>query len=503
MNLRLRYLLALTSLSLVDLGMNTVYIVIARDWSAIAPVIALNMVFLVGVNAAGGWLVARPLAGAPGAGADPAVAGRRLDRLATISSIWAFALAMIYTGVLFSSGAFTPPTDAVDAIPLSKRIAALMWFAVVYAIYYSFYVFFAVGNFTANVRLERDEASPPGAGPRNGRFRRRLTWVFLVLAVVPNLHLIADLTWFADIRRLQGFTTTQTVLLDLFATLLVLCVALVFVARSFDQPLRRLAEAAERVRAGSLDARAPVTSDDEVGVLTQSFNRMVEGMRERAFIRETFGKYVPESVAAAIVAGQAPIGPQLTRATILFADIEGFTAISEKMAPERVVGLLNEYFSAVIEPIERCGGVVNQFQGDAILVTFNVPAVDAEHAAHALEAALAIVDITAARRFAGVSLRARIGINTGAVVAGNVGSGDRYNYTVHGDAVNLAARLEQMNKTYGSRLLVSANTVAELGGDHRLEPVGDVEVRGKSERVRVYGLKTTTSPKTAGLETQA
>jgi adenylate cyclase len=213
-----------------------------------------------------------------------------------------------------------------------------------------------------------------------------------------------------------------------------------------------------------------------------------EVRRQFAFIRGMFGKYVPESVAESIVSGQADLEPMHASATILYSDIEAFTTIAESMEPAQVVQMLNEYFPVAIEPIARYGGVVNQFQGDAMLVTFNVPAPDPRHADSAVRAAMEMQQALRGRTFAGVRLHTRIGINTGVVIAGNVGSGNRVSYTVHGDAVNLAARLEQLNKEYGSRVLVSGTTVALLGEPFPVEPVGAVKVRGKAGLVEIFKL---------------
>jgi class 3 adenylate cyclase len=213
-----------------------------------------------------------------------------------------------------------------------------------------------------------------------------------------------------------------------------------------------------------------------------------EVVRQLAIIREVFGKYVPASVAAQIVADQGQLKPTHATATILYSDIEAFTSIAETMPPEQVVQMLNEYFPAVIKPVEKHGGIVNQFQGDAMLITFNVPVADTEHADHAVRAALEMQQAVEGKRFAGVQLKTRIGIATGKVIAGNVGSGERINYTVHGDAVNLAARLEQLNKEHGTRILISAETVSLLHGDYRVEAMGAMKVRGKSAPVEIYAV---------------
>lgn len=210
--------------------------------------------------------------------------------------------------------------------------------------------------------------------------------------------------------------------------------------------------------------------------------------QQLAVTRKVFGKYVPESVAEAILDGQGTVTPVQATATILYTDIAGFTGIVESMPPERAMQMLNEYFDAVIDPIRRHRGIVNQFQGDAMLVTFNVPMEDPRHADHAVQSAIEIQAALVERDFAGVRLHTRIGINTGPVVAGNVGSGDRLNYTVHGDTVNVAARLEELNKQHGTDTLVSGATVQALRYEYPIELLGNFCIRGKSEEVQVYSI---------------
>jgi class 3 adenylate cyclase len=233
----------------------------------------------------------------------------------------------------------------------------------------------------------------------------------------------------------------------------------------------------------------PTLLNARIGASLEKKRLRDEVVEQLNFIRDIFGKYVPESIAKQIVAGKGILEPTQTTATILYTDIESFTSIAESVPPKQVVQMLNEYFPAVIEPITRYGGVVNQFQGDAMLVTFNIPIQDSQHADHAVNAALEIQELLKGTTFAGVTLRTRIGINTGEVIAGNVGAGDRINYTVHGDAVNLAARLEQLNKQHGTLVLISESTVALLNGVYPIEPLGEVEIRGKTQSVRIFSLR--------------
>ncbi len=230
----------------------------------------------------------------------------------------------------------------------------------------------------------------------------------------------------------------------------------------------------------------PVLLNARIGASLEKKRLRDEVVEQLKFIREIFGKYVPESVAKQIVASKGALEPKQLKATILFSDIENFTGTAESIPPKQVVQMLSEYFPAVIEPITANGGVVNQFQGDAMLVTFNVPVEDPRHAEMAVKSALEIQEVLKGRTFAGIELRTRIGINTGDIIAGNVGAGDRINYTVYGDAVNIAARLEQMNKDYGTLILMSESTVELLSDKSAVEPLGELEIRGKNKLVRVF-----------------
>jgi class 3 adenylate cyclase len=211
-------------------------------------------------------------------------------------------------------------------------------------------------------------------------------------------------------------------------------------------------------------------------------------IKQLQVIRRVFGKYVPESIVDSIISGNGNIEPMQSMATILYTDIADFTRICESMRPEHVVDMLNAYFETVIAVITRHGGIVNQLQGDAMLVTYNVPVADPQHADKAMQTAIGIQQAVTSNKFAGVILETRIGINSGNLFAGNVGTAERMNYTVHGDAVNLAARLERLNKDYASRVLISGHSVALLTGKYPLESMGGVSIRGKSTPVEIYRL---------------
>ena len=272
------------------------------------------------------------------------------------------------------------------------------------------------------------------------------------------------------------------------AILLIVSVFVAFlIGRRAAAPAVRLAAAAELVRQGRLDEieRLPATRLREFNHASQSFNQMVEGIKERDVIRDLFGKFVPERVATAMLRSPDGMLPQSTEATILFVDIASFTPLAERVGPQDLVSILNEYFSALVDVIESHDGIVTQFQGDAILAVFNVPQLVPEHAAQAVSAARKIQQTVANNTFKGERMSCRIGIATGPIIAGNVGALGRLNYTVHGDAVNLAARLEQLCKTHGTHLLIAGSTVSCIT-DLDFEPVAYITARGQSNSIMTY-----------------
>jgi adenylate cyclase len=230
------------------------------------------------------------------------------------------------------------------------------------------------------------------------------------------------------------------------------------------------------------------------GVLALALRRarklMMESIIEGSAARD-LSRFVPEEVAKQVTRSEegATTGKgEVKETTILFTDIEGFTTISETLTPEQLIEALNQYFTLIAKPIGECGGVISQFQGDAVLATFNAPKADANHASNAVKAALKIQKVLEGKLFGdGVPFNTRIGINSGRVVGGLVGSGDRVGYTVHGDNVNLTARLEQLNKDYGTRIIVSEQTRVLIDpAEYEFRALGEVSVRGRQKPVRIY-----------------
>jgi class 3 adenylate cyclase len=239
--------------------------------------------------------------------------------------------------------------------------------------------------------------------------------------------------------------------------------------------------------------------------LAKTEARLVESEQRFADVRAVFSRYVSPEVVSAIVEdpSKVALGGEERDVTVLFADIAGYSSLAEVLKPKEVIGLLNQYFEQTATPILARRGMINEFEGDGILAIFGAPLSLKDHAAQALAAAremleaverlnaLWAADGTLARwEPSGVDrLRIRIGIHSGAVVAGNVGSAARIKYAVIGDTVNVAARVEALNKTLKTSLLVTAESVAEMGADApKMEPRGLHPVKGRTELVEVFTL---------------
>lgn len=205
---------------------------------------------------------------------------------------------------------------------------------------------------------------------------------------------------------------------------------------------------------------------------------------------EDLSRFLPPEVANQIITAETAIQPgdaQLKAASILFCDIEGFSTISERVSPDTLMQMLNEYFAVVSEVVDRHYGVITQFQGDAMLISFNTVKPDPDHAANALRTAVGIQQVLDGRLFGGEHpFRTRCGVNSGELVFGAVGTGSRMLFTVYGDEVNIAARLEQLNKTYGTYILATEQTVRAAGDEFSCQAIGSISVRGRMEPVTAY-----------------
>ncbi|MGA2054405.1 MAG: adenylate/guanylate cyclase domain-containing protein [Bradyrhizobium sp.] len=263
-------------------------------------------------------------------------------------------------------------------------------------------------------------------------------------------------------------------------------------------PVLRLLEGTREVEAGRLDGSISVTTRDEIGQLSAAFNRMIERLRQNQRVRETFGRYIDPRIAESLLS-QTPVAAEGQRRvmTVMFCDMKGFTALSEGFTPQGLVKIMNRYLSTMSEPIHAYRGVIDKYIGDGIMAYWGPPFVEeAEQAKCACSAAIDMISCLANLRkelpeLLGVRVipaecDLRIGIATGETLVGSIGSQYMMSFTVMGDTVNLAARLETANKAYDSRCLISEATANICAADFELREIDRVVVVGQSQPQTVY-----------------
>jgi len=486
--MRGRYIRMATCVFALDLAIMVGFNLMSGSWANAWRTIGIGVIFLVVVN----WAVARwlfkPIDDYLHGRLPFAAIQRRLTQLPLLTArvvglltlvIWAFRLSQAWwADVPAASGLLLQrPTVADFCVTLA-----------VLAVFYFTFTYFVVSDYLGTLCGFIFERTGENLGLFFGSYRTKLLVALIVISIGPLAAILAKLYSY------EGERLRLEILVDVASAIMGVVLSAYFIARSFLRPLNVLSDAMSQVAEGKLDVRAPVTSNDEIGEVTGQFNTMVEGLRERERIRETFGRYVDESVASTILERQADTGDEVNgeirEATILFTDIAGFTTVAEYLTPQELVAALNEYLETVLEPIRAHGGVVNTFIGDGLFASFNMPLLCDEHPCAAVRAAIDIQRAVNSRTFGdqGVALATRIGISTGPVIGGSIGAGQRMSFTLLGDTVNLAARLEELNKHHGTRILVSQSTYDACGGEFAFDALGKVPVRGRSEAVAIFSV---------------
>ena len=277
------------------------------------------------------------------------------------------------------------------------------------------------------------------------------------------------------------------------------------VGRNVRKPLGHITDATTEIAAGRLDTRVHLQRKDEFGILGRHLDAMAAGLGERELIRATFGRFVSEEVAQRVLASEdgAALGGEERIVTMLLTDLSGYSTLSEQMAPAEVVTLLNTYFGLMGEIIDRYHGCVIEFTGDGFLCVFGAPNALPDHAERAVRCAVEMQARLAdangewaqleAKLWHGqgtAHLRMRIGVHTGAVIAGNIGTPSREQYSVIGDSVNVTARVEQLNKDLGTGTLITEETLIRLPPELRSRAVlrGEHPIRGRTHTVTVYSI---------------
>ena len=476
-----RYYGAMAAPFVVDAIANTVYAFINRAPEVLLHWLVLAGVLLLACVGAGAWWLIRPVMRFAAGDATFEQIEPKLVRLprnsAIVVAVFSAPLLTIrafsqYIG--FSFGAMLDPPALPDAVAT----------VVIGTLFYIVLTYFVVNAYLDHLCEHLFRTHGVNLTTFDGRFHSKVTLAMLFLSFAGMTMLAADIASYSGARLLREASS------DIVLTLTGAAIVYYWVSRALTRPIARLDRGMRRIADDDYSVRLPVTSDDELGHAASRFNQMVEGLAEREYLRDTFGKYVNESVAAAILGNSGRSGraeDTTAEATLMFTDIEGFTGLSEEVTPAEIAALLNTYLGTIVPVIQRHGGVVNNFIGDGLFASFNLPLPLEGHAAAAVKAALEIEQALAAAPFARkISLRTRIGINTGPVIGVTIGTENRLSYTLLGDAVNVASRIEQLNKTFGTTILAAESTVLAAGAAGICERLGATGVRGHRGDVVVY-----------------
>jgi class 3 adenylate cyclase len=266
-------------------------------------------------------------------------------------------------------------------------------------------------------------------------------------------------------------------------------------SRSIVTPIRTLREATERVSAGKLATRVAVISTDETGDLARSFNRMVSLLEERERLREAFGAFVDPDLAERVAREGVDVAGEEVELSVMFVDVRGFTSFAESARPHEVVARLNDLYEHVVPVILSHGGHANKFIGDGLLAVFGVPERYPDHADRAVAAALEIARLVGDRY--GGDVRVGVGVNSGRAVAGTIGGGGRLDFTVIGDTVNTASRVETATRETGDDVLISDETRRRLKREFAgFEERPALALKGKTETIKLYAPRTPSPART-------
>jgi adenylate cyclase len=366
--------------------------------------------------------------------------------------------------------------------PFFPAILVLMAGVGVVLAYSMFLRFFAV-ELAMRPLLERISCDVPHAadvGPTTVPLRWRLLVGLPVINVITGVAVVGLATDSPSLRTLGvavlvALGVAFTISLELSLLLL----------RSIVGPIQDLQAGTDRVAAGDFSVRVPVVGSDETGRLAGSFNQMVAGLQERARLREAFGAFVDPRLAERVLVEGTQLEGEEAEVTVLFVDIRDFTAFAERSSAREVVAQLNRFYDYVVPLLVHHGGHANKFIGDGLLGVFGAPDRLPDHADRAVASAIQIAEVVE-EAYEG-ELRVGIGINSGSVVAGTIGGGGRVEFTVIGDTVNTAARVEEATRITGDVALVTEATCRLLRHEHGgFTERRDVPLKGKTERVRLY-----------------
>ena len=319
-------------------------------------------------------------------------------------------------------------------------------------------------------------------------------WFYAFNKIVGDMAVVTCVSE-ADVFEAINKTRYRIILLSV-AVLFLSILIIRFFSKTLTRPIDTLVEATKQIGAGHYDLALKPKTKDEIGFLTTNFMDMTAGLSERNRLMNTFTRFTNKFIAEKAAKGELKPGGERKNATIFFSDIRSFTALSEKLTPDEVVEFLNEYFARMCECVDKTNGIVDKFIGDAVMAVWGAPESAGSQEADAWNAVKAALMMRIAlyhlnqKRIAGGKNPIKIGcgINTGPIVAGQIGSEGHMNYTVIGDTVNLASRTEALNKPFATDILITENTYKLIKDKVIVEEMPGVHVKGKTDAIKMYAV---------------
>ncbi|MBU0969515.1 MAG: adenylate/guanylate cyclase domain-containing protein [Proteobacteria bacterium] len=315
-----------------------------------------------------------------------------------------------------------------------------------------------------------------------------LAVIHLTMHRFKQMQMMDEMTLLMLVSRMEAIITQESVLF--------MGVAIVLswlVAHHTRRPIKEIIRVMDHVKKGDFSQKAKVFSNDEIGAAGETLNAMTQGLRERELIKDTFGRYVDSRIRDEILKGRVPLDGELKEATILFADLRNFTPLVAITPPKELIYVLNAYLNEMAAAIKENQGLILQFIGDEVEAVFGAPIYQADHELSAVKTALAmrhrLEQLNHKLAGEGIAPIAHgVGIHTGFVLAANIGSEDRSAYSLIGDTVNLASRIQGLTKEFKTDILVSEAVQTLLSDHYDFQPMPEIRVKGKPDPIRVFSL---------------
>jgi len=337
-------------------------------------------------------------------------------------------------------------------------------------------------------------------GVKTGSLRRRFAALIIAVSVVPLAFIHLTIVRFKHMQMMDEMTLlmlvrrmTETIAVESIMFMGIAIVLSWLVVQNMKRPVTEIIKVMGHVKKGDFSKKAKVFSTDEIGFAGETLNAMTAGLRERELIKDVFGKYVDSRVRDEILSGRVPLDGELKEATILFADLRNFTPLVAVTPPKELIYVLNAYLNEMAEAIKENNGLILQFIGDEVEAVFGAPVYQSDHELASVKTALAmrlrLGQLNKRLEGEGIPPIAHgVGIHTGSVLAANIGSADRSAYSLIGDTVNLASRIQGLTKEFKTDILVSETIQSLLSDHYDFQPMPEIRVKGKLDPIRVFSL---------------